>query len=111
MSESNQKSGKIPLRIDPVLHTQIAERAKTENRSINSYIARLLEKDVTKNTLETRQFVGQVVEGRQITPENGLVLVSGIYYRYLIEGNAAVNAAGQYAIIEANGNILTLREI
>lgn len=35
----------------------------------------------------------------------------GIYYRYLINDNGNVDTTAKYAVIEANGNILTLQKI
>lgn len=110
-NKKKDKSGHIPLRIEPELHEQIAQRAQEEKRSINKYIARLLEKDVQKHNFEDRQFVGTVIPGKDINQTNGLVKVAGIYYRYLIDGNQPLKSESHYAIIEANGNVLTLREI
>ena len=37
--------------------------------------------------------------------------MSGIYYRYLIDNAATAKVDRQYVVIEATGNILTLREL
>lgn len=64
-----------------------------------------------RNTFEKRQIIGQVVSGTTLNQTNGLVQVGGIYYRYLISDNQPIRDTAQYAIIEANGNILTLQQI
>ncbi|MDR3241247.1 MAG: type II toxin-antitoxin system HicB family antitoxin [Lactobacillaceae bacterium] len=114
--EEKKYTGLISLRIDPALHEKIAEAAERENRSLNNYIALVLERNLEKepvksSSFENRQFVGRTLEGNKITPENGLVLVDGIYYRYLIDGNKPVHLNKNYVIIEANGNVLVLRAI
>ena len=103
------------LRLPSKLKAQLEQRAKQENRSLNSLLITLIERELWPSkpaaSLEHRQFLGKVVASRQIDPENGLAQVDGIYYRYLIEGNADFQAKKDYIIIEANGNILTLRPV
>ncbi|KRM88985.1 Arc family DNA-binding protein [Liquorilactobacillus vini] len=103
------------LRLPSRLKTQLEQRAKQENRSLNSLLITLIERELQPSkpaaSLEHRQFLGKVVASRQIDPGNGLAQVDGIYYRYLIEGNAGFQAKKDYIIIEANGNILTLRPV
>ncbi|WP_257608661.1 type II toxin-antitoxin system HicB family antitoxin, partial [Oenococcus oeni] len=108
---STKKSGNIALRIDPELHEKITRLAAADNRSVNSYITKILEKDVKNNSFEDRQFVGTLIPGKRINDKNGLVEVSGIYYRYLIEDNQKVDKTANYVILEANGNVLTLRKM
>lgn len=62
-------------------------------------------------SLEHRQFIGQVISSKQIDQDNGLVQVNGIFYRYLIESNLDFDPHKSYIVIEANGNILTLRPV
>jgi hypothetical protein len=102
------------LRLPQQLKQQLEQRAKEENRSVNSLLVTLIEQSLQakqSTSLENRQFLGKVVENRQIDPENGLAQVNGIYYRYLIEGNEKFSAKKKYIVIEANGNILTLRPV
>ncbi|AFT81594.1 toxin-antitoxin system HicB family antitoxin [Leuconostoc carnosum] len=108
---NSQKSGKIPLRIDPKLHEALAKRANQEGRSLNNFLTKLLEEGLHPETFEDRQFVGQVISGENFDLASQLVNVSGIYYRYLIDNSSRVHQDADYAIIEANGNILTLREL
>ena len=42
---------------------------------------------------------------------NDLIEVKGIYYRYDLLANDLVNAKGNYQVIKANGNILTIQEL
>lgn len=109
--EKTHKSGHIPLRITPELHDLLAEQAAVEGRSLNSYLIKILEAGAQPETFEERQIVGQVISGDQFDLVNRLVLVSGIYYRYLIDNAASAKFDRQYVVIEATGNILTLREL
>lgn len=118
MEDKKTYSGQLSLRLTPELHERLADEADKENRSINNLVAYLLEKALDdqliarpSSSFEQRQFVGRTINGMSITPENGLVLVDGIYYRYLIDGNHPVDVEKAYVIIEANGNILTLRAL
>ncbi|MBZ6008394.1 toxin-antitoxin system HicB family antitoxin [Leuconostoc gelidum subsp. aenigmaticum] len=111
IDESHKKSGKIPLRIDPELHEVLVTRAKKEGRSLNNYLTKLLEDGLRPKNFEDRQFVGQVILGENFDLSSRLVSVSGIYYRYLIDNALMAKPDARYAIIEANGNILTLREL
>jgi hypothetical protein len=104
------------LRLPTKLKNQLEKLAKLENRSVNSLLVTMIEHELSidktaASSLEHRQFLGKVVASRQIDPQNGLAQVDGIYYRYLIEGNAAFQVGKDYIIIEANGNILTLRPV
>ena len=109
--EKTNKSGRIPLRIAPELHEILAEQAAQEGRSLNSYLTKLLEAGAQPDTFEERQIVGQIISGENFDLFNRLVLVSGIYYRYLIDNAATAKVDRQYVVIEATGNILTLREL
>ena len=110
-AEKTHKSGRIPLRIAPELHGILAEQAAQEGRSLNSYLTKLLEAGAQPDTFEERQIVGQIISGENFDLFNRLVLVSGIYYRYLIDNAATAKVDRQYVVIEATGNILTLREL
>lgn len=103
----------IFLRVPPELKEKIEQRAKEQKQSVNAMLKEVLAKqfDSKTNSLEKRNFIGQRIASTQIDASNGLVLVRGIYYRYLIEGNQAFDSAADYIVLEANGNILTLRPI
>ncbi|PMD68815.1 toxin-antitoxin system HicB family antitoxin [Companilactobacillus nuruki] len=101
----------IALRLDKDLYDRIAEDASRENRSVNNYIVTKLSDTVPTNNLEQRQIVGSVVKGDKINMANDLIEVKGIYYRYDLLANDAVNKMGNYQVIKANGNILTIQEL
>lgn len=102
---------KFLLRLDQALYDQVANRAKSESRSVNNYIVHLLEESTKEETLEHRQFVGRTIQGSEILTDSGLVSVNGIYYRYILSNVKSVNQDRLYTIIEATGNILTLEEL
>ncbi|MFD1124620.1 toxin-antitoxin system HicB family antitoxin [Lentilactobacillus raoultii] len=99
------------LRLSNQLYDQLAAEATEKDKSVNAYIVSLLEAAENQTNFEHRQFIGQAIPGKDIFIESGLVLVSGIYYRYLIDDNGRVDKHARYTVIEANGNILTLRKI
>ncbi|MEE8825563.1 MAG: toxin-antitoxin system HicB family antitoxin [Lentilactobacillus sunkii] len=99
------------LRLDQGLYDKVASEATEKNQSVNAYIVSILEAAEDNINFEHRQFIGRVIPGKQIFIDSGLVSVSGIYYRYLIDDNAKVDKHADYTVIEANGNILTLRKI
>lgn len=98
------------LRLDQKLYERLQSEADEQGRSVNAHIVNILNRTNTPSTLEKRQIIGKVIAGKDLS-QSGLVLVSGIYYRYLLDDNGNVVEDAQYAIIEANGNILTLRRI
>lgn len=102
---------KFLLRLDQDLYDLVVAKADAENRSVNKYIVHLLQEKTKDSTLENRQFVGQTVKGVDILPDSGLVSVSGIYYRYILSNTKDVDEKKMYTIIEATGNILTLKEL
>ena len=104
------------LRISKNLKSQLEAVAKKQNRSLNSLLQNIIEESLSNKTdsaisLENRQFIGQIVSNTHIDSKNGLVQVNGIFYRYLIESNLSFDQTKNYIVIEANGNILTLRPI
>jgi hypothetical protein len=116
--DNKKYNGMISLRLKPELHKRIVQAADKKQRSLNQFISIILERSLDEmdkndnsNNFENRQFIGQIVDTSKVNLKSGLVEVNGIYYRYLIEGNAVLNLKSKYAIIEANGNILTLKEI
>ncbi|EEI20097.1 hypothetical protein G8J22_00786 [Lentilactobacillus hilgardii] len=99
------------LRLSQQLYEKLAAEATEKNKSVNAYIVSLLEDAEGDTNFEHRQFIGRAIAGKNIYVESGLVMVSGIYYRYLIDDNSHVDKRARYTVIEANGNILTLRKI
>ncbi|KRM96782.1 hypothetical protein FC19_GL000301 [Liquorilactobacillus aquaticus DSM 21051] len=111
-----EKTATFLLRLPQELKKKLEIRAKEQNRSVNSMIQTMIEDelgltDKPVTSLEHRQFIGQVISSKQIDQSNGLVQVNGIFYRYLIESNLDFNSDKSYIVIEANGNILTLRPV
>jgi hypothetical protein len=108
---NDQKDKRFLLRLDQSLYDRLAEEANRANQSVNMYIVSLLSENHGTKSFENRQIIGKTVSGSDVNMENGLVLVTGIYYRYLINDNSDVDDKAKYAVIEANGNILTLQKI
>ncbi|GEK29053.1 toxin-antitoxin system HicB family antitoxin [Furfurilactobacillus siliginis] len=105
------KEKRFLLRLDDELYNKIEAAAQRANRSVNAHINSILRASAGQNTFEHRQIVGQVLRGNQLNTENGLVEVSGIYYRFLIDNNEDVEPDVNYTVLESNGNILTLRRL
>lgn len=55
--------------------------------------------------------IGRAISGKELDVKSGLVLVAGIYYRYLLEAPEKPDATATYTVIESHGNILTLKKI
>ncbi|KRL05446.1 hypothetical protein [Liquorilactobacillus oeni] len=113
-----EKTAAFLLRIPQDLKKGLEKRAAEQNQSVNGLLQTMIVRElakqddqVTDDSLENRQFIGQTLTGSQVDSENGLVQVKGIFYRYLIESNLKFDPAKDYIVIEANGNILTLRPI
>lgn len=106
-----QTEKRFLLRLDQALFDRLEAEANEEKRSVNAYIVSILSQNKRTKTFEQRQIIGKVIRGDDLNTENGLVEVSGIFYRYLLDDNQLPDKKAQYAIIEANGNILTLRAI
>lgn len=111
MIQLSDEKKRFLLRLDQDLYDQLSHDADKAHRSINAHIEAILQKAVQGTSFERRQIVGQVVNGRQISPDTGLVTVAGIYYRYLISDNSVADTTAQYAVIDAVGNILTLQKL
>lgn len=105
------------FRLSKELKQRLEKRAQAENKSVNATLQEIVSlalKDPPKSehgSLEQRNFLGQRVAGKKIDSVNGLVEVKGIYYRYLIEGNQPLDENSDYIVIEAMGNIITLRPL
>jgi hypothetical protein len=107
---SKDREKRFLLRLDQTLYDKLQSDADEQGRSVNAHIVNILNTAKVPKTFEQRQIIGKVIAGTELN-DNGLVLVAGIYYRYLLDDNGNVDAGSNYAIIEANGNILTLRKI
>lgn len=108
---NDKKDKRFLLRLDQGLYDRLAEEANRANQSVNMYIVSLLSDNHGTKSFENRQIIGQTVLGKDLNVDHGLAFVSGIYYRYLINDNGNVDTTAKYAVIEANGNILTLQKI
>lgn len=109
MAEKNEEK-RFLLRLDQKLYDRLQSEADRQGRSVNAHIINILNNTSDPSTFEQRQVIGKVISGADLTG-NGLVQVSGIYYRYLLDDNRDLDVQAQYAIIEATGNILTLKKI
>lgn len=107
----DSKDKKFLLRLTQELYEQVAQQAQSENRSVNAYIINFLSKNIEKTSFENRQIVGKRVTQKQIFTDSGLIEISGIYYRYLVDDNQEVDIKSDYIITQASGNILTLTKI
>ncbi|GKT03019.1 toxin-antitoxin system HicB family antitoxin [Furfurilactobacillus sp. WILCCON 0119] len=107
----NSQEKRFLLRLDQSLYDKIASAAQRENRSVNAHIVTLLAASVDQSTFEGRQIIGQTISGTALNAQNGLVALSGIYYRYLIDNNDPIDATARYMVLENQGNILTLKRL
>lgn len=103
------------FRLPKSLKKKLTKKAEEENKSVNATLRSIVDDSLTKKTksesLEKRMFLGKKILARQFDEHDGLVKVDGIYYRYLIESNRPFEDDHDYIIIEATGNILTLRPL
>lgn len=114
----DEKMTSFLFRLSKDLKQKLEKRAQLENKSVNATLQEIVSvtlkdppKQVEQGSLEQRNFLGHKVAGKEIDQINGLVSIKGIYYRYLIEGNQSVNENIDYIVIEAVGNIITLRPL
>ena len=98
------------FRLPKNLKRRLESKAQSENKSVNATLQDPPQQ-VEAGSFEKRNFLGQKIAGQKIDQANGLVEVNGIYYRYLIEGNRPVDKQADYIVIEAVGNIITLRPL
>jgi len=109
MSKEPQK--RFLLRLDESLFKRVSAAADADGRSINAYIAQVLARAAPQGNWEQRQLIGRAISGKELDVKSGLVLISGIYYRYLLESPEKPDKAANYTVIESHGNILTLKKI
>jgi len=109
MAKDKQK--RFLLRMDDSLFERLSNAADADGRSINAYIVKLLSQAAPHGTWEQRQLIGRSLSGKELDTKSGLVLVAGIYYRYLLESPEKPDPTASYTITESNGNILTLKKI
>lgn len=107
------------FRLPEALKEKLTTRAKQENRSVNAMLLEIVSKELAESpsqsdsdtALEHRHFLGRLISPKQFDELDGLVKIDGIYYRYLIESNRPFDPTVNYTVIEALGNILTLRPL
>ncbi|MFD1454098.1 toxin-antitoxin system HicB family antitoxin [Levilactobacillus lanxiensis] len=109
MAKEAQK--RFLLRLDESLFKRVADAADADGRSINAYIAQVLSRAAPAGNWEQRQLIGRAIAGKELDVKSGLVLVAGIYYRYLLEAPEKPDKDANYTVIESHGNILTLKKI
>ncbi|AYM01589.1 toxin-antitoxin system HicB family antitoxin [Levilactobacillus yiduensis] len=109
MAKEPQK--RFLLRLDKSLFERVAAAADADGRSINAYISQVLSRAAPAGNWEQRQLIGRAISGKELDVKSGLVLVAGIYYRYLLEAPEKPDATATYTVIESHGNILTLKKI
>ncbi|MFC6207240.1 toxin-antitoxin system HicB family antitoxin [Levilactobacillus tongjiangensis] len=108
---AKEKQKRFLLRMDEDLFQRLSLAADADSRSINAYIVQLLSRAAPHGTWEQRQLIGRSLSGKELDAKSGLVLVAGIYYRYLLEAPEKPDRTASYTITESNGNILTLKKI
>jgi len=108
---AKEKQKRFLLRMDEDLFQRLSAAADADGRSINAYIVHLLSRSAPTGNWEQRQLIGRSLAGKELDPDSGLVLVAGIYYRYLLESPEAPEPKTSYTITECLGNILTLKKL
>ncbi|CAH0415718.1 Arc family DNA-binding protein [Periweissella fabaria] len=102
----------FPLRLDQDLYTQIEAYAERQHLSVNSSIVTLLSQSIEREgSLEQRRFVGLTIDGSKLTPEQKLIEVKGIYYRFVIINNPQADSTHQYLISNVQDNVLILTDL
>lgn len=94
------------------LKTKAADKHLSINQMVVESVQQLLDSSVVSgSTMESRLVLNQVVSPEKIFADSGLVLVNGIYYRYLTSDNQPIQPAVSYVVVESVGNILTIKSI
>lgn len=104
------------IRFPEDVYEKLKKQAAAKHISINQMVVEsvqqfLEESATTTSTMESRLILNQVVKPDKIFADSGLVSVNGIYYRYLTSDNQAIQADMSYLVVEAVGNILTIKPI
>lgn len=104
------------IRFPQDVYDKLKEQAASRHISINQMVVESVQQFIedsatTSSTMESRLVLNQVVTPDKIFADSGLVLVNGIYYRYLTSDNQTIQADTPYLVIEAVGNILTIKPI
>ncbi len=104
------------IRFPDDIYEELKKSAAQNHISINQMVVEsvrqmLGDSTVKKATMESRLIINQVVPPAKIFVDSGLVLVNGIYYRYLTSDNQPVEPETSYLVVEAAGNILTIKPI
>lgn len=103
---------KFLLRVDDDIYASITKYAKDKNISLNTYITSLLEAEVSrkKSDFKHRNIIGALIKGSNILEDKGLIEVAGIYYKYLIDQDQKISSKSFYKVIEASGNVITIKK-
>ncbi|CAH0419172.1 Arc family DNA-binding protein [Periweissella ghanensis] len=100
------------LRIDYDLFAEVEAYAERQHLSVNSSIVALLSQSIEREgSLEQRRFVGLTVPGSKLTPEQKLLEVKGIYYRFVIINSPHPDSTHQYLISNVQDNVLILTDL
>ena len=104
------------IRFPEDLYQRLKQVAAKKHLSINQMVVESVqqavdETAVSNSTMESRLILNEVVPPAKIFADSGLVLVNGIYYRYLTSDNQPIQPEIPYLVVEAVGSILTIKPI
>lgn len=104
------------IRFPSDVYQRLKKYAEDKHLSVNQVVVEsvsqmLSESSVSKMTIESRLILNEVIPPKKIFAESGLVLVNGIYYRFLTNDNQPIIPDTSYVVVEAVGNILTIQSI
>ncbi|NVY97089.1 hypothetical protein HU830_08140 [Lactobacillus sp. DCY120] len=106
----------INLQVSPQLYHQLQVKAQEEQVTLEQLILHYIHEHLnfqpqTIPTIENNLALHQIVSAQQVFPDEGLVQVNGIFYRYLIVDNEPYQAQKNYVVLAATGNVLTLQAL
>ncbi|MCF6515233.1 hypothetical protein GSH19_03580 [Lactobacillus sp. S2-2] len=100
----------IKITLSNELFNQVDKKLK--NQSIDTYINKLIMNDLSENdNFETKNIIGKIVNQDNIFKDEHLILVSGIYYQYVVNPLSNQSNFIQCVISSANGNQLEITPI
>lgn len=100
----------IKIKLSNKLLDQVNQ--KLTGQSIDTYINKLIDDDLSQNdNFETKNIIGKVINQAAIFQDDHLILVSGIYYQYVINPLSTLKEFNQCVISSANGNQLEITPI
>lgn len=98
------------ITISAELYQQLTQ--KLNHQSVNTYVNQLIVSDLSKDeNFETKNIIGKIINQANIFQTDHLVLVSGIYYQYVINPLSNQQSFEQCVISGANGNQLEITPI